>query len=288
MTLPFTKMHGAGNDFVFLNGITQKLPQNLSEFSKQICDRRFGVGADQVLIVQPSSSHDFRMDIFNADGGQVEMCGNGIRCFAKYVHDQNLVQKNEIRVETLAGTIIPQILRGHALETKNTWWVKVDMGEPILDAEKIPTHGKGKLLKSKLTLESKPAGVEFVELTGVSMGNPHAVIFVSDNQSYPVTTVGPAVETHSFFPKRTNVEFVTVKSRTHLSQRTWERGSGETYACGTGASAVAVAAVLNGLADRRVTISLKGGDLELFWDESNNHVYKTGPATTVFEGVWTL
>ena len=292
MRVNFTKMHGAGNDFVFLNGLAGSLPPDLAAFSKQICQRRFGVGADQVLIALPSSKADFRMDIFNADGGRVEMCGNGIRCFSKYVLDQKLTQKMELTIETLGGLIRPSVVVGHSRETATTLWVKVDMGEPILDAAKVPTRGNGKLIASEFTPVNKtnllPSDPMTFKITSVSMGNPHCVIFVDDVASFPVTRIGPIIETDPFFPNRTNVEFVEVKNRRALVQRTWERGSGETYACGTGASAVLVAAVLNGLTERSATISLKGGELDIDWNETTNHVFMTGPATTVFEGSYIL
>lgn len=287
MLLRFTKMHGAGNDFVFLNALAQKLPDDLPTFSKRICHRQFGIGADQVLIVHPSKTHDFRMEIYNADGGLVEMCGNGVRCFAKYVRDKGLTDKDEIRVETPAGTIVPRVIAGHPRETSDTSWVRVDMGEPVLEGEKIPTAGTGRIVARPFYIEStqlSSGDPDKVIMTCVSMGNPHAVIFVKGLDDYPVEKIGRLIECHPFFPRRTNVEFVEIADRTHLRQRTWERGSGETLACGTGASAVCAAAVLNGLAERRVTVSLKGGDLELEWDEKSGHVYKTGPATHVFEG----
>jgi diaminopimelate epimerase len=240
-----------------------------------------------VLIVHPSEVADFRMDIYNADGGRVEMCGNGIRCFAKYVRDVGLTTKSEIRVETLAGIIVPRVIEKHARQTEDTLWVEVDMGAPILEAEKIPTAATGQVLARPFYLDfpdPRPEDPDKVTMTCVSMGNPHAVVFVNDIENYPVERVGRLIENHAFFPKRTNVEFVQVKSQTHVVQRTWERGSGETLACGTGASAVCVAGVLNELTGREITVSLKGGDLELKWDQKTNHVFKTGPATTVFDG----
>lgn len=287
MRLSFTKMHGAGNDFIFFNAFTEKLPPDLAEFCKKLCHRQFGIGADQVLIVHPSEVADFRMDIYNADGGRVEMCGNGIRCFAKYVRDVGLTTKSEIRVETLAGIIVPRVIEKHARQTEDTLWVEVDMGAPILEAEKIPTAATGQVLARPFYLDfpdPRPEDPDKVTMTCVSMGNPHAVVFVNDIENYPVERVGRLIENHAFFPKRTNVEFVQVKSQTHVVQRTWERGSGETLACGTGASAVCVAGVLNELTGREITVSLKGGDLELKWDQKTNHVFKTGPATTVFDG----
>lgn len=280
MHIPFVKMHGAGNDFIMLDAIKDQMPQDLKAFSRQICDRHFGVGADQVLIAYASDSCDFRMDIYNADGGHVEMCGNGIRAFAQYLKLQGHTQKNEITIETLGGKIVPLIIPNHPKTTESITWVKVDMGEPILEASQIPTTEKGQIVLQDLDLGE--AGV--YQITAVSMGNPHCVIYVDDVESFPVHKVGPLVENHSLFPKRVNVEFVQVKSKSHVVQRTWERGSGETLACGTGASAVCVAGVLTGKSDRNVTISLKGGDLDLTWDESTNHVFKTGPAEVVFEG----
>lgn len=280
-------MHGAGNDFIFINALSQELPPDLSDFSHKLCHRRFGIGADQVLLVYPSQQADFRMDIYNADGGQVEMCGNGIRCFAKYVWDEKLTTKSKIKIETLGGMIVPELILDHPKQTKDTMWVRVDMGEPILEGEKIPTKERGQIVDKEFYLESdllRDGDPEKVNITCVSMGNPHCVVFVDDVESYPVERVGRVLEQHPFFPNRTNVEFVQIINDKKLIQRTWERGSGETYACGTGASAVCVAGVLNHKTSREVIISLKGGDLELMWDEASNHVFKTGPATTVFTG----
>lgn len=281
-------MHGAGNDFVMLNGMGAQLPDNLGEFSQVICHRRFGVGADQVLIAYPSDQADFRMDIYNADGGRVEMCGNGIRAFAKYVQDLKLTAKDELTIETLAGLIKPQIIKNHPKAKDDTVWVKVDMGEPVLEGDKIPVKKSGRVVDYEFELSKKGTGDRgqgsTYKITCVSMGNPHCVIFVDDVNRFPVTTVGPEIEMDPFFPNRVNVEFVQVDRKNKLIQRTWERGSGETYACGTGAAAVCVAGVLNGLIEREVTISLRGGDLDLLWDESSNHVFKTGPATEVFQG----
>jgi len=309
MKIPFVKMHGAGNDFVMLNGIEGSLPKDLSSFSKQICHRQFGVGADQVLIAFQSDKADFRMDIFNADGGQVEMCGNGIRCFVQYLRDLKLTSKAQIDVETLAGIIRPEVILDHPKTTENMVWVKVDMGEPELEGAKVPVRQVGRVVDFPFKLTdviglgdiatgrlgddsqsrkvAKSQSLDF-KITCVSMGNPHCVIFVEDVKNFPVTTLGPLIEHDSFFPNRVNVEFVQVVNRHKLIQRTWERGSGETFACGTGACAVGVAAVLTGQAEREMKISLKGGDLEIVWDEKTNHVFKTGPATTVFSGeyIW--
>lgn len=289
MRIPFIKMHGAGNDFVMLNGIRDTLPTDFEKFSQAICHRQFGIGADQILIAYPSATADFRMDIYNADGGRVEMCGNGIRAFVRYLHAQNLTTKTELVIETLAGLIRPQLIVNHPLNDSKTSWVKVDMGQPILNGREIPVGQDGTLVSFSKTFESlKAAGLhKYADqtITCVSMGNPHCVIFVDDVENYPVTAVGSVIERDAFFPKRVNVEFVQIKSRNHLIQRTWERGSGETFACGTGASAVAVAAFLNGFTERHVSIDLKGGRLELFWDEASGSIFKTGPAMTVFDGV---
>lgn len=281
MSLPFVKMHGNGNDFIMLDAIKHSMPQDLSGFSRKICDRRFGIGADQVLIAYPSKTADFRMDIYNSDGGQVEMCGNGIRCFLSYVRDQGHAEKKDIAVETLAGIIKPVLIADHPQTTPNVSWVRVDMGEPILEGAKIPVKQSGKIISQNFEVKDFAP----VKITCVSMGNPHCVIFVDDVENFPVEKMGPLIEHDAFFPKRVNVEFVQVVNRKHVIQRTWERGAGETYACGTGACAVMVAAVLNDVADRQVRVSLKGGDLDLLWDEKTGHVFKTGPAVKVFSGV---
>lgn len=270
--LRFSKMHGTGNDFLVLDGINHLLPNNLSELAKKLSHRRFGVGFDQMLVIRPSQgeSADFKMEIINADGSQVEMCGNGIRCIAKYIHDHNLSPKTELVIETLAGLIRPKLQGG---------LVEVDMGEPELEATKIPIQLEGKVLEHPLKIKDKT-----FQLTGVSMGNPHAVIFVDSVENFPVSEWGPLIEKHELFPNRVNVEFIEVTSPTQLKMRVWERGAGETYACGTGACASLVAAVLTGRSKREATLHLKGGDLKICWSENNNRVYMTGPAEEVFEG----
>ena len=261
MNLKFTKMHGAGNDFVFLNNISGDIPIN-AELAKKLCHRRFGAGADQLLVVLPSSEADFRMDIYNADGGKVEMCGNGIRCFTKYVWDKKLTTKTELAVDTL-----------------ETLWVKVDMGKPVLEGRDIPVGADGLILSKALKVEK-----EEYRITCVSMGNPHCVVFVSDVDLFPVETMGPKFEDHIFFPNRINVEFIQVIDRKNIKMRVWERGSGETLACGTGACAATVASILNSKVERNIKVHLRGGVLEIFWDEDDDRVWMTGPATTVFEG----
>ena len=271
--LRFTKMHGAGNDFVVLDGVRDDLPA-IEPLAAKLADRNFGIGADQLLIVRPSQAADFRMEIFNADGSQVEMCANGIRCFYKYLRDEGHTDQDEIGVETLSGVVRPR-WAGQDL-------VSVDMGLPILAPAKIPTalgSGDGPVLDCPVELPG-----ESVLVSSISMGNPHAVVYVDDPDSAPVERLGPLLEHHPAFPKRVNVEFVTVLSRSHIRQRTWERGTGETLACGSGACAVAVASILRGVVDRRVKIELRGGELDIEWPADDAHVEMTGPATEVFRG----
>ena len=271
MKIYFTKMHGLGNDFILIDSRDSSI-ENLSEFSKKICNRRYGIGADQVLLLYNSDAADFRMQIFNADGSEVEMCGNGIRCLAKYVWDRNLSDKNVLSVETLGGIVRPE---------KEGDMVKVDMGEPVFDPHNIPVDisVQGEyIIDYPLSVNDR----EFL-ITCVSMGNPHAVIFVDDLSDFDVTYYGPMIETHGLFPKRTNVEFIEIISPHEIQMKVWERGSGETLACGTGASAAAVASTIKGLAERTVTVRLQGGNLVIEW-AFDNHVYMTGPAVEVFQG----
>jgi diaminopimelate epimerase len=275
MGLAFVKMHGLGNDFVLIDCRTDGLPgMNMPELARRLGDRRLGIGFDQLLLLYPSACADFKMLIYNADGGEVEMCGNGIRCFAKYIWDRNLSAKDVLEVETLAGIIKPE---------RAGDMVKVDMGEPVLEPSRIPANippsYQGRVVDYPLTVKDR----EF-RITLVSMGNPHAVIFLEEDLAhFPLEVYGPAIERHALFPKRTNVEFIRVKNRTGIDMRVWERGAGITLACGTGASAAGVAAMLKGLTDRKVTVHLAKGDLLIQWAE-NNHVYMTGPAEEVFEG----
>lgn len=266
--IPFTKMHGCGNDFVLLDCLKSD-PKDLGKLAKRLCDRRFGIGADQLLTVHPSKVADFKMEIYNADGGQVEMCGNGIRCFAKYVYEHGLTPKRELAVETLAGIIRPRLIDG---------LVEVDMGEPVLEGRKIPVDADGRVLNYPLEVE----GVEY-RMTCVSMGNPHCVLYLEEIDHLDLEKMGPRFEHHPFFPKRVNTEFVNVLSRKEVRMRVWERGAGETWACGTGACAVAVAGVLTGKTEKKVAVHLKGGDLLIDWRE-NNRVYMTGGAEEVFQG----
>jgi diaminopimelate epimerase len=271
MRIPFTKMHGLGNDFVVIDCRERDWP-DWPALVRRLADRRLGVGCDQVLLVYPSAVADFRMDIYNADGSRVEMCGNGIRCFAKYLRDRGQTRAPALQVETLAGLIRPRFL-GELVE--------VDMGEPIFEGRRIPVAADGPVREQPLSAN----GVE-VSITCVSMGNPHAVLFVEDVGRFPVESLGSRIETHSFFPNRVNVEFVEVLSRGEIRMRVWERGSGVTMACGTGASAAAVASAWTGRTEREVRVLLDGGTLEIRWDEATGHVFMTGPAVTVFEGVY--
>jgi diaminopimelate epimerase len=272
MIIPFTKMQGIGNDFIVIDCRAGKLgarSEELGALARRLCSRRFGIGADQILLLYDSGRADFLMRIFNADGSEVEMCGNGIRCFAKYIWDRGLSGPEVLGIETAAGIILPE---------KAGDMVRVDMGLPQLDGRQIPVDLDGLIKDYPLTIEGKTFSI-----TCVSMGNPHAVIFVDDVEGFDVKRYGPQIETHRLFPKRTNVEFVQVADPKTLRMRVWERGAGETMACGTGASAAAVAADLRGLAEKKVTVRLLGGDLFIELGE-NGRVYMTGPAEEVFEG----
>jgi len=277
MEIPFTKMHGTGNDFILIDCRNREL-SDPSGLAVKYCHRRFGIGADQLLLLFPSAVADFRMRILNPDGSEVEMCGNGIRCLAKYIWDRNISEKGILNIETLAGIIRPE---------KAGDMVRVDMGEPVLGPEKIPVNTGPDSKENKTSpVIDYPLQIKDIpfRITCVSMGNPHAVIFLDkDIAEFPISVYGPEIENHGLFPKRTNVEFINVIDKDTLSMRVWERGAGETMACGTGASAAAVAAMLRGATNRKVTVRLKGGELVIEW-LANNHVYMTGPAVEVFEG----
>ncbi len=261
-------MHGLGNDFVILDNRKGRI-RNLKKLAVKICERRFGIGADQLLVLRNSKKADFRMLIINADGSEVEMCGNGIRCLAKYIWDNN-IGSQKLAIETLAGIIYPE---------KSGSQIKVDMGEPLFDGNDIPIRIKGAVINHPLIIK----GTTF-RITCVSMGNPHTVILTGNADRAPVETVGPVIERHRLFPQRTNVEFIQILNRKNIKMRVWERGAGETLACGTGASAAAVASSLLGLTDRKVSIHLKGGKLLINWSKKDNRVYMTGPAVKVFDG----
>lgn len=276
--MQFTKMQGAGNDYVYVNCFEESVPADLPALARKISDRHFGVGGDGLILIHPSAEADARMQMFNADGSEAEMCGNGIRCVAKHVYDHGICKQDRLRIETAAGILSLEV------ETKEGFVkrVRVDMGEPILEAQEIPTTLPGSpVVNANLTVGNRSLAV-----TCVSMGNPHCVIFVDQTDDDLVLGCGPAIEVDSHFPERVNVEFVRVTSRGEVHQRTWERGSGETLACGTGASAVCVAGVLTGRTDNTILNHLLGGDLHLQWNESDNHVYMTGPAEEVFSGRW--
>ncbi|MBM7622607.1 diaminopimelate epimerase [Sporohalobacter salinus] len=277
--MEFTKMHGLGNDFIMVNGFEETI-SDPNQLAEAICDRNFGVGSDGLVLILPSEQEDadFRMRIFNPDGSEPEMCGNATRCFGKYLYDRNLTEKTELRIETLAGMILPELI----IEKDQVKAVRVDMGEPGLSSDEIPITGinKEKVIKEKLKVVD-----EEYEITAVSMGNPHTVIFVDDIEEFPVAEVGPKIEEHQRFPERTNVEFIEVINRSEIKMRVWERGAGITLACGTGACGSTVASVLNNYVDKEVKVHLLGGDLIIKWAE-NNHVYMTGPAEEVFVGEW--
>ena len=277
--MKFTKMHGIGNDYVYVNCFEESV-KNPAEVSKFVSDRHFGIGSDGLILISPSAIADFRMNIYNADGSQAEMCGNGIRCVAKYVYDYGLTDKTEISVETLAGIKYLRL----QVENGKVANVEVNMGAPILEPKEIP-----------VAVEESPVVNVPVEVKGkiyhmtcVSMGNPHAIIFMKNVKDLDIAAIGPYFENHTVFPKRTNTEFVEVLDRNTVNMRVWERGSDETLACGTGACATTVACILNDKTENEVTVHLLGGDLKIRWDREANQVYMTGPATVVFDGEITL
>ena len=275
--MKFTKMHGCGNDYVYVN-LFEETIADPAQLSIAVSDRHFGIGSDGLIIIGPSDVADFRMRIYNADGSEAEMCGNGIRCVAKYVYDHELTSQTTITVETGAGIKTLDLL----VENGKVTQVTVDMGEPILAPEEIPVIAEG------MRVVDEPILVDGKEwrMTCVSMGNPHAVVFVDDVANLELEKYGPDFENHTRFPKRTNTEFVQVHSRTEASMRVWERGSAETWACGTGTCASVMACILNGYTDNKVLVHLRGGDLVIEYNPDNNHIYMTGPATEVFQGVY--
>ncbi|WP_417851744.1 diaminopimelate epimerase [Thalassoglobus sp.] len=276
--MKFTKMHGAGNDYVYVNCFEEQLPQDIPALARAVSDRHTGIGGDGLILICPSEQGDARMRMFNADGSESEMCGNGIRCVAKYVFDHDIARKEELKIETGAGVLTLQVFAEDGLANR----VRVNMGKPILNGPDIPTTLEGAPpLKAPLEVGGKT-----LEVTCVSMGNPHCITFVDEVTDEWVHGIGPQIEVHPAFPNRVNAEFIQIVSRSEMIMRVWERGSGETQACGTGACASAVAAVLNGLTDRTVLCHLPGGDLTLEWAETGE-VYMTGPATEVFHGEWT-
>lgn len=275
--MKFTKMHGLGNDYVYVDTFDQSVPDPAA-MAIAVSRPHFGVGADGLVLIGPSTEADYAMRMFNADGSEGEMCGNAVRCIGKYVHDRGLTAKTRVTLATRGGIKTLELrLQGGSVEQ-----VTVDLGEPALSPASLPvTLAGAQVLNHPLSIDGQTH-----HITCVSMGNPHAVIFVDDPQAVDVHGIGRQIEHHPLFPKRTNVEFVRVWRRDLLEMRVWERGSGETLACGTGAAASLVAAVLNGLADRSAVVQLTGGELHVHWDARDNHVYQTGPATFVFDGVW--
>lgn len=276
--MKFTKMHGTGNDYIYINGFEEAV-ENPAELAVKLSDRHKGIGSDGLVIILPSESCDFRMQMFNADGSESEMCGNASRCIGKFVYDNGLTSKKEITLETLAGVRTLQLFLNAENRVEK---VTVDMGEPILDGRLIPTTFTQPTVIKQLISTGK---YTTYEVTCVSMGNPHAVMFMENISELNLPVIGPTIENAVYFPNRTNTEFVEKISDNYLKMRVWERGAGETQACGTGACATVVAAVLNGIAQRKTTVQLLGGNLEIEWRESNNHVYLTGDAVTVFEGI---
>lgn len=276
-------MHGIGNDYVYVNGFEEDLTSyDLSELAVKVSDRHYGIGSDGLIIIRPSQKADFRMQMFNADGSEGNTCGNGLRCVAKYVYDHGLTDQTEFSIETKAGITYPKV----KLENGKVSLVTIDMGVPRLKRKEIPMAGSTPddvVIGERL----ETAGQSFT-FTAVSMGNPHCIIFVPDVDQVDIPNIGPRLENHSLFPEKANVEFVQMVNPQEMIFRVWERGSGITYACGTGACAAVVAAVLNGLGERRMTVHLLGGDLEIEWRESDQHVYMTGPAVEVFTGEYPL
>ena len=274
--MKFTKMHGLGNDYVYVNCFEEKI-DNPPAVARFVSDRHFGIGSDGLIMINPSKTADFEMEMYNADGSRGEMCGNGIRCVAKYVYDYGLTDKTQISVETLGGIKYLDL----TVEDGKVSLVKVDMGKPELEADLIP------IISEREQVIDEPIEVDGKEyhMTGVSMGNPHAVIYVDDVKGLDLEKIGPKFENHERFPKRINTEFVHCIDRQTVEMRVWERGSGETLACGTGACAVAVSSILNNLTDTQVTVKLLGGDLQIEWDREKDRVFMTGPATVVLDGV---
>ena len=276
--LEFVKMHGLGNDYVYMDAINQII-KDRNELAKKVSDRHFGIGSDGLILICKSNIADFRMQMFNSDGTEAEMCGNGIRCVGKFVYDNGFTNKKNLTIETLAGIKkLELITKKEKVEA-----VKVDMGEPILEPEKIPVISK-EIPVNDLNLNIIDKNLKF---TCVSMGNPHAITFIDENvNEFDVEKYGRLVEINEVFPKKTNVEFINIINKNKIKMRVWERGAGETLACGTGACASAVAAIINGYTDRNIIVELLGGTLEIEWNKNDNHIYMTGPAKIVFKGFY--
>lgn len=277
--MQFTKVQGIGNDFVVINGMEEQI-NDYAAAAVKICDRHFGVGADGLVIVLPSQTADFRMRIFNSDGSEAEMCGNVTRCFAKYVFERGLTAKTQLTIETLAGIIVPELQFDKEGKVSA---IRVDMGIPRLRRAEIPMIGPE---QDQVVTEALEVDGEVYHITCVSMGNPHCVIFIDDMKAIQLEKIGPKIETHAKFPRKTNVEFIQVLNDQEMVMRVWERGAGVTLACGTGSCAALAAAVLNKKTGRKAVIHLEGGDLTLEWDEQSGHIFKTGPAEEVFTGTY--
>lgn len=276
--MKFTKMHGCGNDYVYIDGAAWKIPQeDKPRMVRFLSDRHFGIGGDGVIFINPAEAADFEMEMYNADGTRAEMCGNGIRCVAKYVYDKGLTDKKRISIVS-AGQV--KHLELTVDQEDKVSLVRVNMGSPILEPERIPVMVPG---ERAVDVPIRVGGITY-RMTCVSMGNPHAVVFVENVGDLKLEQTGPLFESHELFPNRTNTEFVEVVDRRHVKMRVWERGTGETLACGTGCCATVVACVLNGLTDNNVTVGVLGGEIQVTWDREENLVYMTGPAATVFEG----
>lgn len=273
--MKFTKMQGIGNDYVYVNCFKENI-EDVKKTAIFVSDRHYGIGSDGLILIKPSKIADFKMDMYNSDGSQSEMCGNGIRCVAKYVYDYGLTDKTNISIETLAGIKYLEL----TIENDKVALVKVNMGEPQLEAKNIPVISDNeKVIDEEIVVNEKT-----YKMTCVSMGNPHAVVYVDDVKNLEIEKIGPCFENHERFPKRINTEFAKIIDRNTIEMRVWERGAGETLACGTGACATAVASMLNGLCEDEVTLKLLGGELKIKWDKEENNVYMTGPAVVVFDG----
>ncbi len=280
MELKFYKMEGLGNDFVFLDDRKGKIRSYIDYpgLAQKLCPRHFGIGADGIILILNADGHDIKFRIYNSDGSQAQMCGNGMRCFAKLLYEKNILNQTIMQVDTKAGLVIPEVILNENNQVES---VKVDMGEPILKTSDIPfISDKDHAIEEPLLVDGKE-----YKITTVSMGNPHAIIFVDDLTKIDIKEIGPKIETHKRFPEKTNVEFIEVVTPNELKMRVWERGASITLACGTGACASLVAANLTGRSDDNAIIHLDGGDLEIHWNKETNHIFKSGPATMVFEGV---
>lgn len=282
--MKFTKMHGCGNDYVYVDGGTESISlEKKPEIVRYLSDRHFGIGGDGVIFINPAENSDFEMEMWNADGTRSEMCGNGIRCVAKFVYDKGLTDKTTLNIESAGKVKILELTVSDKSENRGRGFVetvRVDMGEPILIPDQIPVDMIGERVVDQEIMVQGNA----YKMTCVSMGNPHAIVFMKDIANFEIEKLGPFFENHKVFPKRTNTEFVEVISDNYVKMRVWERGTGETLACGTGCCATVVACVLNGKTGRDVTVEVLGGKLQISWDQATNHVFMTGPATTIFDG----